>query len=253
MRNHHLRHLFVSITALLITCTARLAFPQTADEIVEKNLAASGGRAAHCKLTSRVTTGTITVSTPGGDLTGAIEVYNKQPNKSRTLIKIDASQFGLGQIVQDQRFNGTTGYIVDSMNGNRDMTGDQLEAARIGTFPSPLLNYKDAGGKLELVGREKVGDRDAYVIRYSPKTGPASRMYFDAETYLLTKTVVTINVPQVGADVEQTALISDYRDVDGVKVPFVLRSTNQFQTLAITTTKVVQNTPIDDQMFSKPE
>jgi len=168
-------------------------------------------------------------------------------------VKIDASQFGIGQIVQDQRFNGTAGYVVDTLNGNREMTGDQLEVARMNAFPSPLLKYKEAGATLELVGREKVGDKDAYVIRMSPKAGPATRMYFDAETFLLTKTVTTVNVPQLGADVEQTVLISDYRDVDGVKVPYVLRSTNQFQTLAISTTKIVQNTPIDDQMFSKPE
>jgi len=247
------RHLFVSVVALLVLSTARLAFPQTADEIVEKHLAALGGRAALGKLTSRVVTGTITVSTPAGDVSGSIEVYSKLPNKSRTLVKIDGTQFGLGQIVQDQRFNGTTGYVLDTLNGNREMTGDQLEASRVNMFPSPLLKYKDAGVTLESVGREKVGDRDAYVLKMSPKSGPASRLYFDAESYLLVKTVTTINVPQIGADVEQTVLISDYRDVDGVKVPYVVRSTNQFQTLAVSTTKVSQNMPIDDQMFSKPE
>jgi hypothetical protein len=247
------RWLFISMLAAVLVCRAGTAYPQTAEDIVERHLAAMGGRAALEKLTSRVTTGTISVSTPGGDLTGSITVYNKGANKSRTLIRIDASQFGLGQIVQDQRFNGTSGYALDTLNGNREMTGDQLEAARSSTFPSPLLNYKDSGTRLELLGREKAGDRDAFVLRVTPKTGPLARMFFDAETYLLARTVVTVNVPQIGGDVEQTVVLSDYRDVDGVKIPFQIRSINQFQTLSITATKVEQNTAIDDAMFSKPE
>ena len=247
------RKLLMAIVATVTLCRAEVAYPQTADDIVEKNLAALGGRAALEKVASRVTIGTISASTPGGDLTGSIEVYNKAPNKSRTLVKIDASQFGLGQIVQDQRFDGTTGYAIDTLNGNREITGDQLEVARSTAFPSPLLKYKDAGGALELVGKEKDGDRDAFVLRLTPKTGPSARMFFDAETYLLTKTIITVNVPQIGGNVEQTVLTSDYRVVDEVKVAYQVKSVNQFQTLSITTTKVEQNTAIDEKMFSKPE
>src|SRR5215831_6985410 len=170
MRKHWL---LTSIVALLTVCRASLAYAQTVDEIVEKYLTATGGRAALAKLTSRVVTGTISLSTPAGELSGVIEVYNKGPLKQRTLVKIDASALGIGQIVQDQRFNGTTGYTIDSINGNRDMTGDQLETVRANTFPSPLLNYKENGTKIELAGREKVGDKDAFVLRMSPKTGPA--------------------------------------------------------------------------------
>jgi hypothetical protein len=226
---------------------------QTADEVIEKHLAAMGGRAALEKIATRVVTGTISVTTLGGDLSGTIELYNAAPNKSRTFVKIDATQFGLGQIVQDQRFNGTSGYVIDTMGGNRELTGDQLETLRSNTFPSPLLKYKDAGSKLELLGREKAGDRDAYVLSISPAKGPSARMFIDTETYLMIKSVATINVPQAGADVEQTTQLSDYRDIDGVKVPFRIQSINQFQTVSITATKVEQNIAIDDRMFSKPD
>jgi zinc protease len=245
--------LFTSILAVVVIGCVATASAQTADDIVEKNLAASGGRAALEKNTSRITTGTITASTPGGDLSGTIEIYNKAPNKSRTLAKIDASQFGIGQIVQEQRFDGTSGYALDSVNGNRDLTGDQLETARANTFPSPLLKYKDAGAKLELLGREKVAEKDAFVLKMTPKAGPASRMFFDAETYLLVKTVISVSIPQLGTDVEQTSLISDYRDLDGLKLPYKVQSVNQFQTITITFTKVEQNVPIDDKMFAKPQ
>ena len=239
------------LAPLAVLLCAAAVHAQTVDEIIEKNIAATGGRAALEKVASRVTTGTITVSTPGGDITGSIEVYNKAPNKARTLIQIDASQFNLGKIVQDQRFNGTAGYAIDSLNGNREMTGDQVELAKASTFPTPLLRYKERGIKIELAGREKVGERDAYVLRIAPPAGPPARMFIDADTYLVVKTVVTVNAPQVG-DVEQTQLVSDYRDVNGVKVPFEVRSVNQFQTLVIRVAKVDDNVDIDEKMFSKP-
>jgi outer membrane lipoprotein-sorting protein len=244
--------LIVSAMTALLVLPGAVARAQTADEVVEKALTAMGGRAALGKLTSRVSTGSITVSTPGGDVTGTIENYLKAPNKSRSLIKIDLASFGLGQVTQDQRFDGTTGYAIDSLNGNRDITGDQLEVMRGTIFPTPLLGYKDAGARVELLGTEKAGDRDAYVLRFTPKTGPASRIFVDAANAMLLKTVITLNVPQLGTDLEQTVELSDYRDVDGVKLPFRIRSVNQVQSLTITFTKVEHNTPIDESMFKKP-
>jgi len=243
---------------LLLTVTALIGLPassahaQTADEVVEKVLTALGGRAALGKLTSRTATGTISVTTPVGDLTGTIELYNKAPNKVRTVVKIDASSLGVGQILQDQRFDGTAGYAIDSLNGNRDITGDQAEIMRSSTFPTPLLRYKEEGARAELLGKEKVGDRDAYVLRFTPKTGPVSRQFMDAETYQLVKSVATVNVPQLGASLEQTVELSDYRDVDGVKVPYRTRSVNQVQAVTITFEKVEHNKPIDDASFAKP-
>ena len=171
------------LLTLFLGCV-QLAAAQTADEIIGKHLAALGGRTALNNLKSRSLKGTISVSTPVGDITGPIEILNQVPNKSRTFIQLDLSGVGLGKVIQDQRFDGTSGYVVDTMQGNRDITGDQLEAMRNAQFPSPLLNYKEMGATVELAGKEKAGDRDAYVLVGKPKAGPAVRQYIDAETYL---------------------------------------------------------------------
>src|SRR5215831_7896020 len=246
------KHLLLSALVAVLVCVPRLVRAQTADEVVEKALTAMGGRAALGKLTSRSATGTISINTPMGDVAGTVELYNKAPNKSRSVVKIDLSNFGVGQVLQDQRFDGTVGYAIDSLNGNREITGDQLEAMRATTFPTPLLGYKEAGARVELTGKEKVADKDAYVLRFTPKAGPASRIFLDAESYMLVKTIITLNIPQLGTDVEQSSLFSDYRDVDGVKTPFRVQSVNQLQSLTITLTKVENNTPIPDSSFAKP-
>ena len=235
---------------LLVGC-AQAVSAQTADEIVEKHLAAVGGRAALGKLTSRTMTGTVTLSTPAGDLSGPIQILAQTPNKSRTLITLDLSSFGAGQMTFDQRFDGTTGYVIDTLQGNRDITGSQLEAMKNGSFPSPLLNYKDGGTTVELSGKERVGERDAYLLIFTPKSGPVARQYIDAETFLAIKQVVKLDVPQIG-ELEQTTELLDHREVDGVKVPFRIKSSSSVQTSNVVVTKVEHNTTIDQTLFSKP-
>src|SRR5204862_4533 len=124
-------------------------------------LVAIGGREALGKLTSRHTTGKMTVSTPAGDLPGTIEIFNQAPNLTRTLLTIDLSALGAGTMTVDQRFDGTAGSAVDSMQGPRDITGDQLANMKNADFPTPLLRYKEKGMKIALAGKEKVGDKDA--------------------------------------------------------------------------------------------
>jgi zinc protease len=237
---------------LLILVCAPAASAQTASEVVDKCLTALGGRAALAKLTSRSAVGTITLSTPGGEVSGTVELFNQAPNKMRTLIKIDLSSLGAGQLVVDQRFDGTAGYVMDSLQGNHDITGNQLDNLRNSSFPSPLLNYKELGMNMQLGAKEKVGGRDAYVLILEPPSGSVVRQYVDAETYLPIQAVVKAFVPQLGQDLEQTTALRDYRTVDGVKLPFEVRTSSSVQSFTIVLTKVEHNVTIDGALFSKP-
>jgi len=228
------------------------AYAQTADEVIEKHLAAMGGRSALTKLQSRVTTGTVTIATQGVELSGSLEIYLKAPNKSRSVIKLDLTTLGGGVMIIDQRCDGQTAYAINSMQGDREITGNPLENMLNATFPTPLLRYKEAGIKAELVGKDKVGSRDAYVLLVTPKAGSASRQFYDAESYLLLRVVMRINTPELGGEIEQTSDMSDYRDVDGVKVPFQVSVVNPIQTVTMKLTTVENNKPLDDAMFARP-
>ena len=235
----------------LLLGLAGSASAQEVDEVIERHLTAMGGRDVIANLESRSIAGTVTLSTPQGDLTGAIEVLNRAPNKERTLITLDLSAFGAGQMTFDQRFDGTSGYVVDTLQGNRDITGDQLASMRNNSFPTPYLTYRERGTSVRLDGKQKAGDREAYVLVLEPKSGPAVRQYIDAETYLLLRLVSTAEAPQIGP-LEQTTDLSDYRDVDGVKVPFAVKISSPVQTISVTITRVEHNVAIDDSLFSKP-
>jgi len=239
------------LAAAFVLSSVTSAAAQTADEVVEKTLTAMGGRAALAKITSRSAAGTMTVSTPAGDIGGSIEVLNQAPNKSRTLITLDLTAVGAGSMVIDQRFDGTSGYAIDTMRGNHDITGGQLELMKQNFFPSPFLSYKERGTKIELGTKDKVGDREAYVLNVTPASGIPSHVFIDAQSFLPIKTVVTVTLPEVG-EIEQTIELSDFRDVDGVQVAFKLRGSSAVQTFTTVLTKVQHNVKIDEALFAKP-
>ena len=104
-----------------------------------------------CRTTTMSPASIAAFSSPAGDLPGTIEVFAQAPNKSRTLLKLDLSVAGMGTATVDQRFDGESGYVIDSLQGNRDITGNQLENLKNAMFPSPFLNYKERGGTVEFV------------------------------------------------------------------------------------------------------
>ena len=234
-----------------------------ADQLIEKHLTAIGGRAALEKLESRIATGTTTQSLQGKDIAGQVEMYNKKPNKSRTFYRLDLSALGAGEVTLDQRCDGETAF-VSTMQGARgdgtarvpsqvrEITGDQLEALLNSTFPTPLLRYKEAGGTVELTGKNKIGARDVCVVKHTPKAGPASTYYFDADNFLLLRVVTKVSVPEMGREVEQASNFENYRDVDGLKIAFAVSVVNAEQSWSITLNKVEHNKPIDEAMFARP-
>jgi hypothetical protein len=240
------------LVALLVLVFAHGASAQTVDEIVEKTIAALGGRAAHAKLKSRSMSGSIILGTPVGEVPGTIEILQASPNKARTLVKADLSSIGAGPFELDQRFDGKSGYVMDSLQGNREMSGNQLDNLRNNSFPHPLLNYKDQGTSAKLGEKEKVNDRDAFVITFEPVSGSPTRLYIDAETYLPIRSVIKAEVPQLGQQIEQTTDFLDYREVDGVKVAFQLKATSSVQNFAVKMERIEHNVPVDESLFTKP-
>jgi outer membrane lipoprotein-sorting protein len=120
------------------------------------------------------------------------------------------------------------------------------------SFPHPFLNYKEHGTSAQLAGKESVGGRDAFVVVLDPTSGSETRNYIDAETFLPIKTVMKAEIPQLGQEVEQTTEFFDYKDIDGVKIPFRFTTSSAIQSLTITFTSVEHNVKVDDSLFVKP-
>jgi hypothetical protein len=73
----------------------------------------------------------------------------------------------------------------------------------------------------------------------------------DATTYQPVKTVATVETAETGP-LEQTTLLSDFREVDGVKMPFKIVSSSAVQSFTVVVTKVEHNVKVDPARFAKP-
>jgi len=224
------------------------------DQILARYVDALGGQQAIKKITSRVITGTQYLPTgPGGTVPtpATIEQDFKAPNLILDIYHTAAYTISDG-------FDGTTLWSQDARGRvTNALKLDQARARRGSDFYAPL-NLKQQYAKMEVEGIERVNGRDAYVVVGTPQNDVPERLYFDTQTGLLLRkqtalpTAVGLSPFQVNYD--------DYRDTgSGVKVPYLIimypaaARTELAPTATIRVTKVVDNAPLDDAKFVKPE
>lgn len=214
----------------------------TADQILDKYVQMLGGKAALEKITSTASKGTFEI--PAFGATGTAEVWEKAPNK--TALKLDIPGFGLVL----EGFNGTVAWSQDPQSGLREKTGAELAATKLDADFYKPLRLKQLYPKIVLKGKEKVGDKDAYVLTATPAEGAAETWYFDATSGLLVRMDLERESPQGKMAVQ--VFQEDYKEVDGIKIPHTVRQVTSAFTITIKLDEVKHNVAIDDTKFNKP-
>lgn len=213
----------------------------TAEKILTRYVEALGGRAAWQKLNSRVSTGTIEV--PAMNLSGSIEMHEKAPGSMLAVLVVNGAAYRQG-------FDGTVGWADDPQNGLREMTGAELqETRRDSDFYHPL-DLKKIYSKFTVTGMEKVRERDAYVVEASLAEGGGDKLYFDIQSGLVLRIVSQHHTPD--GVITFTEDLSDYRDVDGVKLPFTVHQSSAESDFTIRFSEIHHNVTQEDAQFSKP-
>lgn len=213
------------------------------DQILDKYVQALGGKAAIEKLNSRVTKGTFEI--PDQGLTGSLDAYSKAPNKTASIVEITS----LGRF--RQAFDGTLAWADNPASGLRELGGQELANTKRNSEFYQSLKLRQLYPKMTLKGTEKVGERETYVIEADPGDGTLRRMYLDAETGLLLRNDTEFDTAAQGR-VKIETYLDNYKEVDGVKVPFAMRQVNPNTSWVIKVTEVRHNVPVDDAKFAKP-
>src|SRR5205085_9021171 len=108
--------------------------------------------------------------------------------------------------------------------------------------------------QITLKGEEKIqfrdGPRQTYVLEAKAAAGNSRKMYFDTETGLLIRQDTQDTSEEGKVPVREFFL--DYKNVDGVMVPFTIRHTEGGATMILRFSEVKQNVPIDDSKFDPP-
>ena len=213
----------------------------TVDQVLEKYVQAIGGKAAFEKLNTRVMKGTHTL--PDGTAL-PVETYQAAPNK---LVSVMTTKNG--EVMNG--YNGTTGWTKNP-RGQRELSGAQLEQMRRAADFYADVKPKETFPDLTFSGRQKLGDRDVYVLESKASDAAIEKLYFDTQTGLLLR-IQTITQTLLAPLPSQTDF-EDYREVDGVKLPFTIRQSfvDYRNDWTRKYTEVKHNVPIEDAKFNPP-
>jgi len=219
---------------------------QTVDELIAKNIQAHGGLAKLKALQSIRVTGDVDI---GGMQAGFTQVF-KRPMKTRA----DISVQGMSMV---QAYDGQTGWQIVPFTGKKDpelMTADDLKRIQEeADFDGPLMDYKQKGNTVELIGKEKIEGTDAYHLKVTLRNGDVRNAYLDADSFLTIKTVAKTTMR--GSEIELETSIGNYKEVNGVLFPFSIEQHavgGQGPGQKITFSKVEMNIPVDDAVFKMP-
>jgi hypothetical protein len=222
---------------------AKVRAPATpnADQILDHYVEAIGGRDAWKKLTSRVSKGTIDV--PEQQISGTFEFREKPPNRLLRVIILNGASFRQG-------FDGTTAWTDDPMDGLHTEAGAELEDTRFDADFYHPLNLRRLYSKFTVTGTEKVGEHEAFAVEATRPGSDPDKLYFDVKTGLALR-IISKRHTSTGLSIYQEDL-EDYREVDGVKLPFVVHQSIAQPSFTITFTEVRHNVELNDAEFSKP-
>jgi hypothetical protein len=257
----------------------------SAAAIVEKNVAARGGLQARRGVQTMSMQGRLGA---GGNRRATIPVPVPDQKSSRQALPTrPAEEVQLPFIMELKRprkmrmelqFNGQTAIqVYDGANGwklrpflnRRVVEPYTTEEMKISSMQADvdgyLVDYAAKGIQIELVGMEKVEDRDTYKLKLTMKNGQAVHDWIDAQTFLEAKVEGQPRwLDGVSHPVE--VYYRDYRPIGGLQIPHILetkvlqaaRTAKGFKdppvpAEKITIEKVVVNPKLDENHFSKPE
>jgi len=175
-------------------------------------------------------------------------IIMKRPGKIRIEVEIQSMKM-------IQAFDGQHGWTIMPWSGStdpQDMTSDETKIIKDqADFEGSLYNWHDKGHKAELAGKEDVDGSQAYHIKVSKADGDIENYFIDAENFVILK--ITSNVKINGNETESEHINSNYKEVNGVLLPFTIENKTKGQTVSqFIIDKYESNTEVDDNIFIKP-
>ncbi len=218
---------------------AQVSLWQRTEDILKKYVAASGGYAALAQIVSRVTR--IEVTNEGSGLTYQLTLSQKAPD----FFLSEADVPGVGRTWQG--FDGQAGWSYGELQGFRPIRGEELELFRrngmldLENFPKRFPIRRSAGIK-EVNGRKTAA---LELANLRQRTG---LHYFDLETGQLLRIEAEL---EAGGDgrVPVTIDFSDFRQVDGVTLPFRTDLRHPAFNTVTRVLEVKQNVELDPAIF----
>jgi outer membrane lipoprotein-sorting protein len=225
---------------------ASLAYGQSVDEIIAKNIQAHGG----LEKMKTVATLRLTGQFREGSLRAVYVQENKRPNKVREDLVVQ----GMALI---NAYDGKTGWRISPFEGRKDpdllSTDDTKSLLEDADIDGQLVDYKNKDHRAELMGHDSVEGTDCYKIKLTLSNGDVRYYYIDADSFLELKVETERDIR--GSIQYGEILYGDYEQVNGIYYPFAIETGMKGDPTRdkITVDKVEVNVPVPDSVFSMPK
>jgi hypothetical protein len=244
------------VTALLLPLAGTTVRAADTDkdvkDIVAKAIKAKGGQANIDKYKATTSQFTGSVSIMGMEIKISGTSKDQSPDKTRQDIKMDigGQDVGITQIVNGKKGWQGTGGDLD------DMDKDSLAEATEQTYGATLTDLRGLNSpsvKLTALGESKVDGKPVVGVRASSEGHRDISLFFNKDDGMLVKSESKGKDPMTGNEFKAESLFSDYKDVNGLKMPHkvkVLRDGKPFLQMQLTSVTLSESLPEKD--FTKP-
>lgn len=242
----HLRRQFMPLVLATLACSAGWAAPDEplpkAEDILDKFVDVTGGKAAYESVRNETWTGTFEFV--GKGIKGTVTSFRAEPNKSLTIVELE----GVGTIKQGT--DGQTVWESSSMQGPRIKQGEERAAAlREATLRAPLY-WRKLYKHVETVGQETIDEQPCYKVVLTPEEGKPETQYYDQKTGLMVKMTMSMATPN--GEIPSELTLSDYKEEGGIRQPHKLHQSAFGMEILITMDHADHNVDIPADKFDVP-
>ena len=226
------------IFGLIFLCST-FAAAQSPNKILSQANKSLGGEKFLKAVRSRQISGKITRQSDGAS--GSFQSFAQNPNFYGETFDLDGFEYSLG-------YNGKSGWLRDSKNGLRTVTGDASRDFQAETFyrNSRWLNAKAEKTKISAAASTTINGKNVNTVILTTAKGARLKLYFDAATNLLLRDEIP------NGETVKINDYNDYRKIDNVFEPFSIVSKSGGETYEIKLDNVTHNTQISKNVFDFP-
>lgn len=233
-------------SAFILLATSAVSFAQTANEIVAKHIEAMGGADKWKAVKAMEMNNKFTVQ--------GMDIASKTVIVSGKSLRTDISVMGQEII---SAIDGETGWAQQPamMGGTgepEDMPGAMIKESRKQVYlGGSLMNYKENGSTIELVGKEKLEGVDVYHLKLTEKVGDITNLFVSTSNYYVLKSAGKRNIQ--GKEVDAEVNFSNFKQIEGLTFPYTMETASPMGgMMTIETDSIKLNPKVDESIFKKP-
>lgn len=232
----------ILLAAAVIAGNSPLFAAPSPETLIKEHLKAIGGVDAYKKIKTRQMKAVIEI--PAQGINADMVIQSKAPDKQRTEIDLP----GMGKIIEG--YDGKVAWSKNPWTGLMEKSGGQLKQAQQQADFYRDVELLSRYSEWTYKGKETVDGKSTDVVEGKTADGSVDTMYLDEETHLLAQLKTIADTDQGKTTI--VSKMSDYRDVDGIKLPHKIDIEAGPGGFKMTVKEIKQGLELEDSLFSKP-